>query len=71
MKRLPNGILLNLHERSGIPVTRLSDYVATRGRPSRERSLKLEQITGISASIWLFGESEQIKQALMEHLGNQ
>lgn len=66
MKRLPSGVLTKVQEKTGISIQKLSDYAATRERPGRERSLLLEQATGIPASVWLFSSSAEIKAALAE-----
>lgn len=65
MSKLPNNILSRLSEKTGISVTKLSDYAATRTRPSRKRFPKLEKASGVDAVVWLFGTSDEIKSALI------
>ena len=63
--RLPHGKLKALSEKSGIERTKLSAYANTHLRPGRKRALHLEKILGVGALLWLYGTSQEIKEALI------
>jgi hypothetical protein len=65
MLRLPYGLLKNIKKQTGIKTQELSDYAGTRKRPGRLRAKVLEDVTGVTACIWLFGSSEEIKRELI------
>ncbi len=69
--RLQHGTLKSLSEKTGLPVTKLSDYAAARARPGRSRALFLEGKTGIDAAKWVFGSADEIKSALNGQSSNQ
>lgn len=66
--RLKDNTLKPIHELTKIPLSKLSDYAATRCRPSRKTSLVLEQASGINKMIWLFGTEEEIKSKLNDNV---
>lgn len=68
--KLSNGILKRLSIETGIDARHLSGYACTSRRPGRKRARYLEEITNklgfkVSAELWVFGTSEEIKKALM------
>lgn len=67
--RLPYGVLTALGDITGISPNILSDYAATRIRPGSKRALMLESACkeiglDVSLRLWLFGNSEELKNAL-------
>lgn len=70
LNRLPNGSLSPLSQKTGFPISYLSDLVSTRKRPSRKRALSLEQASSaigktIPAATWLLGSKDEIREALL------
>jgi len=69
MKRLPRGILIPLAEKSGIRREIISDLIATRRRPGRERAKVLETAAkemgkDIPATLWLYGTKTELRTAV-------
>jgi hypothetical protein len=64
--KLPNGTLAKLSKETGISVYILSDYIATRRRPGRKKSLVLEKASGISAMMWLFGTKSELRKLMLK-----
>ena len=67
--RLPRGKLKIMAEKSQLSTQKMCDYAATRLRPSRKRAIHLETVTGIPASLWLLGTSDEIKHAIIKTAG--
>lgn len=63
-KRLSNGIVKKIHLKTGIPRTKISDYVSARCRPGASRAFILQDATGIDARLWVEGTEKQIRKAL-------
>ncbi|WP_310601460.1 hypothetical protein [Desulfobulbus sp.] len=53
----------------GVDKNKISALLGGRCRFGPKKSLRLEQLTGISLHIWLFGEPEEIKQELEQIYG--
>lgn len=69
--RLPYGVLKKLSEETGLKTNYLSNLVATRDRPGRQRAIELEEACkrlgwDVPKELWMFGTSEQIKAAICE-----
>ena len=62
--RINNGVLKKLSQDMNLSLSYLSDVAATRKRPGRIMSKRLEKYSGIEATVWLFGSADQIKAAL-------
>ena len=69
--RLPKGKLKLVANKTQLSTQKVCDYAATRQRPSRKRAIHLEKETGIPASLWLLGTSDQIKLAIMNVANNE
>jgi len=72
--RLPKGSLICLEKETDIPKTQLCDYIAGRKRPGRERALSLEKACrklgfDVSAMVWLYGTSDEIKSGILQNDG--
>ena len=71
LNRLPNGSLSPLSQKTGFPISYLSDLVSTRKRPSRKRALLLEQASSvignpIPAATWLLGSTSEIRALILK-----
>lgn len=71
MQRLPKGILINLETITGLPKSRLCDYLNDRVSMTKKRAIWLEKQTLPYGSFftrenWMF-YPKKIKQALINH----
>jgi hypothetical protein len=74
--RLRNGILTKLSNETGFTTKYLSALVSTKIRPGRARALYLETAAinigrAIPAMLWLYGSSDEIKNALSNNVPDQ
>ncbi|HBA83199.1 MAG TPA: hypothetical protein DCZ95_03805 [Verrucomicrobia bacterium] len=64
--KLPDGILTKLSDVTGIKPRLLSDYANGHKPVGSSRAKELEAITGIEATIWLYGTPDERKAAMIE-----
>ncbi len=69
MEKLPYGALRPLVKKTGMSVSYISDLIATRKRPGRERAKVLETAAkemgkDIPATLWLYGTKTELRSAV-------